>query len=217
MNSGQITSEILEEWFPEGLCSHEHIKRLCPNGWERSVFFKNLYPSIEIAYQRHVDNYEQGRGYIFKDKKGPLETFDEFKRDWEPREFRDPTQDLGELLGETLWDIISDNNKVLSPKNEILNLGSFRTIAADIASFYNQSCDENVGYTDFYMGSIWRWHMANELETLHQYIFQRMKKCGYEWLKFEENYDDIIHTEKEPNIIESYKIVFGKGPKLIGD
>jgi hypothetical protein len=102
-------------------------------------------------------------------------------------------EEAAELLGLCLWDVFSDNHKVIAADGRVVDLGSFRGSAGVITDFFEGSLgieeesEDGISgdwdYFDcmrFYMGSFWRGRRA-DLEPVYRLIFRRLKALGGDW------------------------------------
>ncbi len=90
-----------------------------------------------------------------------------------------------DLLGRCLWDIYSNNHKVLTADGRAVDLGSFRAAAAFLAAFRSRR-EANVDaardpwdYLDFHMATLGK--DADCLSPVYELIFTRMREAGLDW------------------------------------
>lgn len=198
---------FLGSLFPGGLKDPALIAELCPEGWGKSPLFACYHPSPERCYEesleftRNLKNLE----FLSNRRKGeiaqappaePEPTFEEFlaKHAAEGRELtaQDAIDEPAELLGLCLWDVFSDNHKVIAADGRMVDLGSFRGSAGVIADFFEGSPDKEVAddgiwsawdgsdYMSFYMGTCWLAQRA-DLSPVYRLVFRRLRSLGADW------------------------------------
>lgn len=212
--------DFLRALFPGGLRDSRLLAEWSPEGWENSPLFACFHPPPAMAYREYLAHRETMRSLDLgmKKRKGkpdyelpPVEepelSFDEFCEthadEWGKRRAgADPVEEPAELLGLCLWDVFSDNHDVIAADGRVVDLGSFRGTAAEIADFFEEppagkaedEGDENErngnealwgrrersDYLRFYMGTIWVGDRA-DLAPVYRLIFRRLKACGADW------------------------------------
>ena len=96
--------------------------------------------------------------------------------------------ELIELVGCWLWDIISKNHGVVDSSGQVQSLGSFRQAGKAIADFVEQHEPESArgwDYMDFYLGTRWPRppeEVAPLYQAIYSVIFARMRAAGFDWL-----------------------------------
>jgi hypothetical protein len=115
-----------------------------------------------------VPTYEE---YLAMDEKGPPS-------------LGGPLEEWTELLGDCLWDVLSNNHDVILASEEQVDFGSFRTVSALIDEFVEGgtlgdawACGDCMR---FYMGTsmIGR---RTDLGPIYRLIFNRLKLLGCRW------------------------------------
>lgn len=97
-----------------------------------------------------------------------------------------PTEELADLLGRCLWDVLSNNHEVLTADGTVVDLGSFRAAAGWIADFrgqrllLEQRASEAWDYLDFYMGTLGAGR-EDDLSPFYDLVFSRMRGAGLDW------------------------------------
>lgn len=195
---------FLESLFPNGLKDSALIEELCPGGWENSPLSACYHPSPE---QRYAESLEFSKnlnrlGLLLNRREDvavqalpaePEPTFEEIllknPQDEATISPAAAVNEPAELLGLCLWDVFSDNHKVIAADGRVVDLGSFRCSAGVISDFYNTipplkepdwSYDSGCGYMDFYMGTCWIGRRA-DLTPVYHLIFRRLKALGADW------------------------------------
>lgn len=208
MNPNELTDSeafaFLESLFPGGLKDPGLIAVLCPDGWEKSPLFTCYHPAPEVIYQEQL-RFSINLKSLFDWKKRKAEndapalpeepTFEEFLAKHPPE--KNPItpetaiHEPAELLGLCLWDVFSDNHKVIAADDRVVHLGSFRGSAGMISDFFEKSFrdkideispwnDRGYGYLDFYLGTSWVGGRA-DLTPAYELIFRRLKSAGADW------------------------------------
>jgi hypothetical protein len=63
---------------------------------------------------------------------------------------------MRELVAMCLWDVFSNENEVVDPDGQPVDIGSWRGAAGFLADQLNhESGESRCDYMDFYMGSFW--------------------------------------------------------------
>lgn len=204
----QEAMAFLGSLFPGGLKDPALISELCPEGWENSPLFACYHPSPEVSYEENLA-FSRNLKNLFpvrKRKAGetaeippeePEPTFEEFLAKKPPRDTPISAEasidEPAELLGLCLWDVFSDNHKVVAADGRIVDLGSFRGSAGVIADFFEGVTGNEEGpedgmwsawdggdYMRFYMGTWWLARRA-DLSPVYRLIFHRLKSLGADW------------------------------------
>lgn len=186
--------------FPGGLRDPALLAELCPDGWDKSPLCACFHPPAERQYEEHLAfrrNLARLRGLRKKDHADPTEeeepakTYEEFLREIGPQQ--PPAgealmEEPAELLGLCLWDVFSDNHKVIAADGRVVDLGSFRGSAGVIADFFDRGPspkDEDGrwregNYMNFYMGTAMISGRA-DLTPVYRLIFSRLNALGATW------------------------------------
>ncbi len=121
--SQKESNELLGTLFPNGLGGSDIKSELVPNGWKNSTFSVAFHPSVEQSYKEYI-KMSRNLNRLSDEKEEPETTFDEFKEDFEEKPVK-PEQELRELMGLCLWDIISDNHDIVTQADKLLILVLF--------------------------------------------------------------------------------------------
>jgi hypothetical protein len=204
----QEAMAFLGSLFPGGLKDPALIAELCPEDWENSPLFACYHPSPEVSYEENLA-FSRNLKNLFplrKRKAGepaelppdePEPTYEEFLAKNPPRDTpisaEESIDEPAELLGHCLWDVFSDNHKVVASDGQIVDLGSFRGSAGVIADFFEGMPGKADGtedgswsawdcsdYMRFYMGTWWLTRRA-DLTPVYRLIFRRLKLLGADW------------------------------------
>ncbi len=105
------------------------------------------------------------------------------------------------IIGQAVYDIFSNNHKVISARNKVYDLGSMRGSGSFIAEFLNGFFPElNLAYDyiDFYMGSFFL-HNRADMTPFYEFIFTRLKEKSCSWkYSFPRLYaTDLRHLKKD--------------------
>lgn len=181
---------LLEKLFPSGLAGADVHEVLCPGGWETSPFFPAFHPTPEQCYQETIEQLNNLNSlFSGKTPPRPLPTWLEFLHEHEESQRKkqaiDPLEELTDLVGLCLWDIISDNQDLVDPEGKRIHYPSFRATSALIDQFatQNQGLDNDYYFGDhmrFYLGSGLVGHRV-DLTPVYELIFKRLKKLAYRW------------------------------------
>ena len=87
------------------------------------------------------------------------------------------------VIGVAIWDIFSNNHKVINADNRIHDLGSWRVSGDHIAEIIETEfkTEPFYDYMDFYKGSIYQLSKEVELQPIYQGIFEILKQNGCDW------------------------------------
>jgi len=201
--------DFLSRLFPGGLGDPGLLIELCPEGWDASPLRIAFHPTMEQRYEEHLSWLRSPIRTISKRLEGnkdstpaPIPTLEEFIAKQKPSTRAEMTADgeLIELLGNCLWDILSDNHKPVTKEGEPVSFGSFRMVSSLIDEFIEGGpLSEDWGQGDhmrFYMGSTFV-RNRTDLGTIYQMIFRRLQLLGYEWrYSFPRIY--AVRFDKEP-------------------
>lgn len=183
LNDPECEAE-LDRLFPQGLASEEIVRELAPEGWEKSALVAVFHPSPEQVFQESLNVHRKLRKLRRKDDERPLPpepTFEAIALEFRPQAI-EPEQEVRELLGMCLWDVLSDNHEVVAPDGRLLDLGSFRRSGEFLADFLNRHARERrYDYLDFFMGTIWVAQRA-DLGPVYRLIFRRLKGHRLDWV-----------------------------------
>jgi hypothetical protein len=113
-------------------------------------------------------------------------------------------EELSQLLGDCLWDILSNNHELILPGDRIAHLSSFRGTAGIIAAFLGDHSE--YGYMRFYMGTH---YVKNRtlVPVIYRHIFGRLKELGIDWIySFPQTFaaPDPKLEEDQPEGFENY-------------
>jgi len=98
-----------------------------------------------------------------------------------------PHHELVEFVGCCAWDVLSHNHGIIGAGGEELLLGSFRTVAAELAEHAErfQGPEGRVwDYMDFLHGTRWirpPVDVAPACRVVYEVIFSRMRSAGFDW------------------------------------
>ena len=193
--------------FPHGFAGSDVADALTPNGWEKSPYVFAFHPTVEQAYQRHVESHESLMHLLAltkSEKISELESFEDFKLDYKIGEIH-PEIELQEIVAACVWDIFSDNNDVVKD-DKVYDIGSFRGAARFIANWLNRTSEEKYDYIDFYMGSFAKADFC-DLTPIYELIFSRLKQMGGDWIFHftKMNLVDFSNkTNQKPTNLENY-------------
>lgn len=168
--------------FPLGFAGSDVADTLAPDGWEKSPYVLAFHPTVEQAYERHVESHESIMHLLALSKSEKiitLESFEDFKLDYKIGEIH-PEIELQEIVAACVWDIFSDNNDVVKD-NKVYDIGSFRGAARCIANWLNRTSEKKYDYIDFYMGSFGRSDFC-DLTPIYELIFSRLKQVDCDWI-----------------------------------
>ncbi len=210
---------LLRLLFPHVLRSDAVVADLCPGGWAASPLRLAVHPTPEQQQEDAVSLREGlermtkllGRNKPADDEAEPspappeelppiapmpdLEAlFATLEQDPQPETDAD---ELGRLLGQCLWDVLSDNHELILPDGRVRHLGSFRATAGIIADFFHQRepgpdvlpfgpdgkfdiTKLDMSYCEFYMGTSMI-HHRTDLSPIYRYIFQRLQAIDCAW------------------------------------
>jgi hypothetical protein len=170
--------------FPQGFAGPDVVQELAPKGWENSPLLAVFHPSLEQVYEETLRIHRNLADLRKPDDARPLPpepTLDEIAKDRQESAI-EVAREVGELVGQCLWDIFSDNHEVVSADGRVLDLGSFRYAGGILADLLNrQTGSQNYDYINFYLGTIWISQRA-DLAPVYQMIFGRLRKQGFDWV-----------------------------------
>lgn len=93
-------------------------------------------------------------------------------------------QDVCELVGRCVWDVFSDQHKVIAADERLIHLGSFRGTGEFIAEWLNRRIGRRrYDYMSFYLGTGAPWTQEHgDLTPIFEMIFRRLMRRGLDWV-----------------------------------
>lgn len=159
---------------------------LAPEGWDASPLGQYAFASPDEQETRAQDVMDEMNDMLRDAGNEPVEDgaremmFEHMHR-------RDPAPDVGDtgacdVMGMCLWDVFSDNHRVVDSDGVIYDLGTFRASAGAIAEVLNETYDLGQRYTylDFYMGASFV-EEADDLRPVYEWIFRRLYERDCNW------------------------------------
>jgi hypothetical protein len=170
--------------FPQGFAGADVVHELGPDGWENAPLLAIFQPSPKQVYEESLQLHRNLLGLRRPDDQRPVPpepTLDEVVRDFRGHPV-DTTQEVGELVGQCLWDVFSDSHEVVGPEGRALDLGSFRGSGDFLADVLNRQVGaDQYDYMSFYMGTIWVAERA-DLTPVYRMIFGRLRWRELDWI-----------------------------------
>ncbi len=201
--------DFLSRLFPGGLRDPGLLAELCPEGWQASPLRLAFHPTDEQRYEEHLRWLKSPIHEISRRREGlpdpeeePVPTFEEFLASEKPGPVFNSTdgQEFTELLGDCLWDILSNNHDLIDRNGDAVHFGSFRMVSGLIDDFLeDRAVDGNWRDGDhmrFYMGTSLIGHRT-DLRPVYRLIFRRIRQLGYEW-KYAFPRIHVVRFRKEP-------------------
>lgn len=169
--------------FPQGFAGPDVLAEIAPERWENSPLTAVFHPSPEQVYEetcrihRNLDSLGMKRGR----EPRPEPTLEEVKASFRETPL-EPEREIGELVGQCLWDVFSDNHDVLADVGRVIDIGSFRAAGEFLAERRNEQTGRvNYDYMDFYLGTSWIAQRA-DLSPVYRMIFRRLRLHGMDWV-----------------------------------
>jgi len=163
------------------------LKKLAPEGWEKSELFLVHHPTSQQRYEEALTIHNNLRNLFGRDKDAsdndPPKRED-FQEDPLDLALIDPMQEWIEIWGRCLWDVFSNNHEVIDPSRTVYDIGSFRGAGGFIADYINCHVPEvkdRYGYLDFYMGTTIVSGRA-DLTPVYEIIFEKLKHLNCDWI-----------------------------------
>lgn len=156
------------------------LRQIAPEGWENSPYIRFFHPTAEQQYEEALRMHEQISKLSRKNKDDDCPKREAFEDHDEPVY---PEGELLDVLGKVIWEITSENHKVIDTSGCVYDLGSFRGSSGFIADFLDMhypSDQRSFNYMDFYCGMGWIERHADTF-PFYQLIFERLKEQGCEW------------------------------------
>jgi len=170
--------------FPQGFAGSDVAHELAPGGWENSPLLAVFHPSLRQSYEETLRLHRNLRKLRRPDDLRPVPpepTLDEVARDFRESPV-EAGREIGELVGQCLWDVFSDSHEVIGPDGGVLDLGSFRGSGGFLADVLNRKSEtQQYDYIDFYMGTIWVAQRADRT-PVYEMIFRRLRGRGLDWI-----------------------------------
>lgn len=111
--------------------------------------------------------------------------------------------ELIEVVGCCVWDIVSKNHQVTDTNGQHVSLGSFREAGEAIAEFVEQHAPGGArgwDYMDFYLGTRWPRPPADVAPlylAIYTHIFERMRAAGFDW-RYHSPHATIMQVPESP-------------------
>lgn len=195
MRDKRLTDEELKEFFdrlfPHGFAGADVIQEIAREGWNNSPLLACFHPSPEQIFKerrkqhRHLE--ELRKAFPKRDPGDheptprPEPTMEQVLAEWKAQPVN-VTEEVTELVACCLWDVFSDNHKVVAEDCRLADLGSFRAASAFLEEYLagpTGEWDLGGGYR-FYMGSISTSRRA-DLMPVYRMIFRRLRGVGADW------------------------------------
>lgn len=161
-------------------------EELAPEGWANSPLVDHAFSTPDEQESQARDAMEEVNEMLEDAGEEPVDD-DVQALMFEHMHQRDPAPDVGDtgacdVMGMCLWDVFSDNHRVVDPDGVIYDLGTFRASAGTIAEVLNQIYDLGQRYTyiDFYMGAS-RVEEGEPLRSVYEWIFRRLYERDCKW------------------------------------
>lgn len=163
----------------------ELLAALAPEGWVRSLLVRVFHPTPEQLAEES-ERIRRNLAALTGRPEPDASDEDEASEDVEEPLQRsiEPEREVVELLGRALWDVFSENHRVIDSDGTAYHLGSFRASAALIAESINRRythLERPYDYLDFYMGSSLSSQRA-DLRPVYRWIFARLQILGCRWI-----------------------------------
>lgn len=183
----QQALDFLARLFPGGLGDAQLLAELCPDGWENSPLRRAFHPGPERLYEEHCASMKNLERFSRSpEPPEPLPTYEEFVATERkgPSFLRNSLEEWTELLGDCLWDVISNNHDLILASGERVNFGSFRMVSALLDLFIEgEAMNDSWDCGDcmrFYMGTSF-FSVRTDLTPVYRLIFQRLRALGCRW------------------------------------
>lgn len=160
----------------------ELIDALAPEGWERSPFRLVFHPT---AAQRHAEweSVQRNIESLLGNARAASTELSQEEESGLSMARIQPEREVIELFGYVLWDVFSNNHRVVDQNGTEFDLGSFRASAGFIADEINErypELRETYDYLDFYMGTIGLDRRA-DLRPAYRWVFRELFSADYDW------------------------------------
>lgn len=177
--------EVFQRLFPHGPSAAGVVAELAPDGWAASPLLAVFHPSVEQVYEEALRLHRNLLSVPWRDRSSrapPAPRLEEIRSEYRDRPI-EVDREVRELLGLCLWDIVSDNHKVVTECVREIDFGSFRASAGTIAVWLNGAIGSGVAYDymDFYLGTIWVRERA-DLTAVYRLIFRRLRAASLDWI-----------------------------------
>lgn len=183
----QQALDFLARLFPGGLGDLELLAEVCPDGWENSPLRLAFHPGPERLYDEHCAFMNNMKNFSRSpEPQELLPTYEEYLATeiTGPPSLGGPLEEWTELLGDCLWDVISNNHDLILATGERVDFGSFRMVSALIDQFIigetlsdAWDCGDS---TRFYMGTSFV-SGRTDLTPVYRLIFQRLRAVDCRW------------------------------------
>jgi hypothetical protein len=170
--------------FPHGFAGPDVLQELAPGGWGNSGLVAAFHPSVEQRFQEAVclhRNLGSLRQSGDSRPMPPEPTLEKIASEHSDQPI-ETEREVRELVGQSLWDVFSDNHEVIDAEERVLDLGSFRGSGGFLAERQNEQIGTaTYDYMSFYMGTIWVRDRA-DLTPVYRMIFRRLRRAGLDWV-----------------------------------
>lgn len=170
--------------FPYGFAGDDVIREIAAQGWAHSALLAVFHPSAEQVYEECVRIHRNIQSLGRQRRNSPTTpepSLEEIKKQHSTTPIQ-VEEEVRSLVGWSLWEIFSDNHKVVGPDGRTFYLGSFRYAGGMLADYLNRKLDTSrFDYMDFYLGTVWVADRA-DLAPVYEMIFRRLKERGCDWV-----------------------------------
>lgn len=184
-------NEFFGRLFPHGFAGADVIQEIAPEGWGNSPLLACFHPSPATVLEECLQlrrSREQLRCMLNTKTRehppaapDPQPTMEQVLADWQEQPVN-IADEVTEMVGRCLWDLFSDNHKVIAADGRLVDIGSFRGASMFLGEYVtapNTPWDLGDEYR-FYMGSVWICRRA-ELTPVYRMIFRRLKALRADW------------------------------------
>jgi hypothetical protein len=191
----RLTDDELTDFFgrlfPHGFAGSDVVGEIAPEGWENSPLLACFHPAPEQVFkerQKQHRYFEKLRKVFPKRDSGapeleprPEPTMEQVQAEWKAQPVN-VAEEVTDLVACCLWDVFSDNHKVVATDGRIVDLGSFRGASVFLDEYLTEpSGDWGLSASfRFYMGSVWISNRA-DLTPVYRMIFRRLRSVGADW------------------------------------
>lgn len=232
--------------FPDGVAGTDVLKEIAPEGWKNSPLVTCYHPSPKQALAERLRRHrwlQQLRSNRQETDQRDLDptaepTLEDVLINWEEHPVN-IKEEVTDIVGRCLWDVVSDNNEVIAPDGRTVDLESFRGASTFLSNFVGgfQGGTSNEDEYRFYMGTVLISQRA-DLTPVYRTIFSRLKSLKADWNYHFPRGDDeeergrkanleartelheiylqarcCARNRRLPEIVRAYQDVYGRDPK----
>src|ERR1700739_429678 len=194
--------------FPKGFAGEDVLAEIAPEGWMDSTLHFVFHPTLDQVHWERVQLHRNLRESQWRSKdgaQGPEPSLEDVRATYGEGPV-ETAHEVRELVAMCLWDVFSNEHRVVDRDGRLVDIGSWRGAAGFLAEQLNRQTGESrYDYVDVYMGSFWVSQPAS-LTPLCEILFPRLKEGLFDWRYSFPKLQLIEFPSDRPNGARSYQL-----------